>query len=351
MKMWKKLLTSVLSAVMVFTLLSTGAFAAETNSSLKKQPYTYTVTFYAGNHGTLKQIENVSVKRGESVIQLPVVLTTADKIVASGFEYGDKVLLTAQPTTVMTENSKYYVKGFRLSGRDNNTASDETASENAIFDITGDTDYVVAYGIKGDQVKYTVKYVHENGKKLAEDEVFYGNVDDKPVIAFKYIQGYNPKVYAFTKTLDEDESKNIFEFVYTDATSPTIEEIVTEDVTYSETVITINGGTTAVGGGAGGTGGGATNVTGGGADQAAPGEGEAGDVRPAFTGPEDDENGGSDLIVDLDDEETPLANIDADGNANGNMAPMALYIGMGLLAIIAIIASVYVYKKLKKKEA
>ena len=35
MKMWKKLLTSVLSAVMVFTLLSTGAFAAETNSSLK----------------------------------------------------------------------------------------------------------------------------------------------------------------------------------------------------------------------------------------------------------------------------------------------------------------------------
>ena len=50
--MWKKLLTSVLSAVMVFTLLSTGVFAAETNSSLNKQPYTYTVTFYAGNHGT-----------------------------------------------------------------------------------------------------------------------------------------------------------------------------------------------------------------------------------------------------------------------------------------------------------
>lgn len=341
MKMWKKLLTSVLSAVMVFTLLSTGAFAAETNSSLKKQSYTYTVTFYAGNHGTFgdNAVPTVETKGVAKIVK------SSDKIVVSGLLEGDKVGMNSQSAVTLAADSKYYPKGIRLSGRDNDTVAE------SVFEVTGDADYVAAYGIKGQQVKYTVKYVHENGKKLAEDEVFYGNIGDKPIVAYKYIQGYNPKVYAFTKTLDEDESKNIFEFVYTDATSPTIEEIVTEDVTYSETVITINGGTTAVGGVAGGTGGGATNVTGGGADQAAPGEDETGDVRPAYTGPEDDENGGSDLIVDLDDEETPLANIDADGNANGNMAPMALYIGMGLLAIIAIIASVYVYKKLKKKEA
>ena len=332
MKMWKKLLTSVLSAVMVFTLLSTGAFAAETNSSLKKQPYTYTVTFYAGNHGTFGDdaVPTVETKGVAKIVK------SSDKIVVSGLLEGDKVGMNAQSAVTLAADSKYYPKGIRLSGRDNDTVAE------SVFEVTGDADYVAAYGIKGQQVKYTVKYVHENGKKLAEDEVFYGNVDDKPVIAFKYIQGYNPKVYAFTKTLDEDESKNIFEFVYIDATSPTIEEIVTEDVSYNETVITVNGGTTAVGGGA-------TNVTGG--TGTAEGQGEPGNVRPAFTGPEDDETGGSDLIVDLDDEETPLANIDADGNTNGNMAPMALYIGMGVLAIIAIIASVYVYKKLKKKEA
>ena len=345
MKMWKKILTSVLSSVMVFTLFAGNVCAAESTPTTTKEAYKYKVTFYAGNHGTLKQIENVSVKRGESVIQLPVVSATADMIVASGFEYGDKVLLTAQPTTVMAQSSKYYVKGFRLSGRDNNTASDKTAAENAIFDITGDTDYVVAYGILGDQVKYTVKYVHENGKKLAEDDVFYGNVGDKPVIAFKYIQGYNPKVYGLTKTLETDESKNVFEFVYTDATSPTIEEIVTEDVTYNETVITVNGGTTVVGGG---TGGGATNVTGGGTGTGAGNEdaNAAGGAGAEGTG---EGTGEDNLIVDLD-EETPLANIDAESNANGSMAPMALYIGMGLLAIIAIIAAVYITQKLKKKE-
>lgn len=340
MKMWKKLLTSVLSAVMVFTLLSTGAFAAETNSSLKKQPYTYTVTFYAGNHGTFgdNAVPTVETKGVAKIVK------SSDKIVVSGLLEGDKVGMNSQSAVTLAADSKYYPKGIRLSGRDNDTVAE------SVFEVTGDADYVAAYGIKGQQVKYTVKYVHENGKKLAEDEVFYGNVGDKPVIAFKYIQGYNPKVYAFTKTLVEDESKNIFEFVYTDATSPTIEEIVTEDVTYSETVITINGGTTAVGGGAGGTGGGATNVTGGGADQAAPGEGEAGDVRPAFTGPEDDENGGSDLIVDLDDEETPLANIDADASANESIKPMLLYVGMSLLALIAILVILLIYQKMKKKE-
>ena len=319
--------------------------AAE-KEAIEKNSYTYTVTFYAGNHGDFSADTKaaVSVTNGDSQVAVEPVVD-GDKITVAGLKKGDKVAFTAQASGAVTlaEDSKYYVKGFRLSGRDNNTASDKTAAENAIFDITGDTDYVVAYGILGDQVKYTVKYVHENGKKLAEDDVFYGNVGDKPVIAFKYIQGYNPKVYGLTKTLETDESKNVFEFVYTDATSPTIEEIVTEDVTYNETVITVNGGTTVVGGG---TGGGATNVTGGGAgNEDANTAGEAG---AEGTG-EGEGTGGDNLIVDLD-EETPLANIDAEANSNEGMAPMALYIGMGLLAIIAIIAAVYITQKLKKNE-
>lgn len=335
MKMWKKVLASVLSAVMAFTLLTTSAFAAETTASLKNKPYTYTVTFYAGNHGTFGE-NTVPTVETKGVVK---IVKNSNKIVVSGLLEGDKVGMNAQSAVALSVDSKYYPKGIRLSGRDNNTIDD------AAFVVEGDADYVAAYGIKGKQVKYTVKYVHENGKKLAEDEVFYGNIGDKPVVAYKYIQGYNPKVYAFTKTLLEDESKNVFEFVYTDATEPTVKEIVTEDITYNETVITINGGTTVVGGGAGGTGG-ATNVTGGGngADEEAEGT-TAGEGAEAG----DEAETGEDLVVDLD-EETPLANIDADGDANGNMLPMALYVGMGLLALIAIIVAVYLTKKLKKKE-
>ena len=335
MKMWKKLLTSVLSAVMVFTLLAGNVSAAETTPSLKSNPYTYTVTFYAGNHGKFNDVATPSI----TTTGIVTISKTVDKIVVSGLRQGDTVGLTAQSAITLTEDSKYYAKGIRLSGRDNNTIDE------AAFVVEGDADYVAAYGIKGKQVKYTVKYVHENGKKLAEEDVFYGNVGDKPVIAYKYIQGYNPKVYAFTKTLLEDESKNVFEFVYTDATEPTVKEIVTEDVTYNETVITVNGGTAVVGGGAGGTGG-ATNVTGGGdgADEEAEGTttGEGAEVG-------DEAETGEDLVVDLD-EETPLANIEADSDDAGNMAPMALYVGMGLLALIAIIVAVYLTKKLKKKE-
>ena len=52
---------------------------------------------------------------------------------------------------VQVTDEKYYVKGIRLAGRDNNTVSATT------FRVTGDADYVVAYGIKGNLVSYTVK--------------------------------------------------------------------------------------------------------------------------------------------------------------------------------------------------
>lgn len=324
MKIWKKVLTSVLSAVMTFTLLSAGVCAAD--------PYTYTVTFYPGNHGSFNEAAVPTVNNISNV----TIVKTAEKITVSGLSLGDTVGLNAQPSVTLEENSKYYAKGIRLSGRDNNTV------DAAAFVVNGDADYVVAYGIKGEQVKYTVQYVHENGKVLAAEETFYGNVGDKPVVAYKYIEGYNPKMLGLTKTLSADESENVFKFVYVNATSPTIRDVVTEDISYNETVITIGGGTTATGGGAGG----ATNVTGGGAgNEDANTAGGAG----AEGAGEGEGTGGDNLIVDLD-EETPLANIDAEGNENGNMAPMALYIGMGLLAIIAIIAAVYISKKLKKNE-
>ena len=306
MKMWKKLLASVVTVVMFFTLLVGNVCAAE--------EYTYTVTFYAGNHGTF---ENDS-----------------DKTVVTGLRYGDTVTFD-QGKVNLAANSKYYIQGARLSGRDNDDAV------GAVFTVNGDADYVVAYGIKGNQVSYTVKYVDEKGKSLIPDDVFYGNVGDKPVVAYKYIDGYAPKALGLTKTLSENAAENVFTFVYVKAPSNTYKEVyVTGEggVQYVEQIIVVPGGTVATGGSTGG----ATNVTGG--ENEGDAAGEAGDGEET-TG----ENAG-DVIVDLDDEETPLANIDADGEGIAEALPMAAYVGMGLLALIALIIILFLLKKRKKDE-
>ena len=60
--------------------------------------------------------------------------------------------------TVTVTDSHYYFKGFHKAGK-------EGVLEGA-QDITEDTDFVATFGVKGDQVKYTVTYEDENGKKI-----------------------------------------------------------------------------------------------------------------------------------------------------------------------------------------
>ena len=311
MKMWKKFLTSAVAFAMLFTLLVGNVCAAES--------YTYKATVYAGNHGK--------------------IIGEGDKVVIEGLKYGDEFSYTAQLNVELPADSKYYVKGLRLSGRDNNEAD-----ENAVFTVKGDMDFVVAYGIKGDQVSYTVKYVDENGKSLAADDVFYGNVGDKPVVAYKFIDGYAPKALGLTKTLSENAAENVFTFVYVKAPSNTYKEVyVTGEggTSYVENIVVVPGGTAATGGATGG----ATNVTGGGA-----GAGEDDANAPDGAGDEAaGGEGGSDVIVDLDDEETPLANIDADGDSKTAL-PLAGYVAMGAAGLAALIAIIILILKNKAKK-
>ena len=150
--------------------------------------YTYTVRFYAGQQGTFAD--------GRDVITF------------SGLSYGSVVSFN-QGGVVLKDDSKYYVKGIRESGRDNNTVSASA------FTVTSDRDYVVAYGLRGDMVAYTLYYVDESGAELAPSDTYYGNVGDKPVVSFLYIDGYQPQAYNLTRTLVADESQNVFTFVYT----------------------------------------------------------------------------------------------------------------------------------------
>ena len=52
------------------------------------------------------------------------------------------------------------------------------------------------YGKDGQNINYQ----DANGNKLADSQTFYGNVGDKPVVAYTYIDGYTPEYRNLTKT-------------------------------------------------------------------------------------------------------------------------------------------------------
>lgn len=185
----------------VFCLCST-AF------EVKADTYTYTVSFYTGGQGTFQSYSCIQVRKGEGNSKSISVNSSSDKVSISGLEYGDVVSCDAPRGVTLNENSKYYVKGIRLSGRDNNTV------DSSAFTVCEDQDYVVAYGIPGELTEYTVNYVDTEGNTLAESRTYFGNVGDKPVIAYLYINGYAPSSYNQTAKLETDKSKNVFTFVY-----------------------------------------------------------------------------------------------------------------------------------------
>ena len=181
MKVFKKLAAAAAAITFLLSLSILTADAAEAPKG-----YSYQVTLHAGNQGTIGGQDSVTI---------------------SDLQYGAQVSFDL--STIQVTDDRYYVKGVRLSGRDNNTVN-ATA-----FRVEGDADYVVAYGIKGNLVAYTVKYQDASGRQLAADSTFYGNVGDKPIVAYRYIENYVPQALALTKTLSANEAENVFTFVYT----------------------------------------------------------------------------------------------------------------------------------------
>lgn len=358
MKMMKKILASALVAAMLFSLSSVTAFASQQpdpSTSIVPSPikdtitidrlaedYTYTITFLAGNQGILDSTKLSYELTGSRTAEQLQITPSADRITIANLKAGDKIGYAAQSLVTIKDNEEskiYYVKGFRLSGRDN-----ALAMQTDTINVSEDTEYVVAYGIKGEQVKYTVKYQKENGESLASDDVFYGNIGDKPIVAYKYINGYTPKTVAFTKTLDQNEAENVFVFVYEKTPNQKTKEVVTEETEYN--YVTVGGETIIVNGG-GAAGGTASNVTGGGNAAGAnaggddtTGEGTTGEA--AIPGIDESQ------IVDLDDEETPLANIEVEPDEEVAGSSVGVYVGLGLLAVIIAAVVAYIVSKKRK---
>ena len=148
------------------------------------------------------------------------------------------------------------------------------------------------------------------------------------MVAYHYIEGYQPQAYNLTKTLSKNEAENVFTFVY---------EPVPEDTVTTETeVITRPDGTTGTAGGNAGQNAGTTTG----------GNTANGDTQGTTEVPDEDvpQN-----VVDLDDEDVPLDNKDLD-RPGSTTTRIPIYATIAVVAVAALAAAGFVYvKRFKKK--
>ena len=315
------------------------------SAAAQKQAYTYTVTFSAGTQGTISS-DGISVDGGGEY----EIACDGQHVVITGLTAENSVRFLNSAVT-LGQDSKYYVKGVRMGGRDNSTV------DLAYFPVERDEDYVVAYGIRGNLVQYTVYFQDEAGNDLYPPQNYYGNVGDRPVVAYLYVEGYQPQAYNLTRTLQEDAGSNVFIFVYKSIPTVTVPQPTTPGTTPAPSP-----GTPAVTPGQGADpleipvpgedapeedtqqeppDENASDAPGG------PGEQEIPDNEvPQDEGPAD--------VVDLDDNETPMGAYDPGDRgtiaaANREKIRYALLAGgIGLAALIAIAAGAYTYRKMQK---
>ena len=330
-KMLKKGLLTVCTCALV--MAQTGLCTAFAEKGGNEKEYTYTVTLYAGKEGTFAD--------GSSEVKI------------TGLKTGDVVSFAGQIGGVQLKDSgKYYVKGVRESGKDNNTVSAPA------FTVDSDREYVVAYGIKGDMVSYTVNYQDESGNALRQSEKFYGVVGDKPVVAFQYIDGYQPQAYNLTKTLNSNEADNVFTFTYKKIASgsDTNNGSNGSNSGNGTGTSTDNSGTGTNTGNTGNNGTGAANTNNNGNTGAAD---NAGTGNAANNTADNNQTDNGQTVesadaetpkeqVDLDDEQVPKAKINADQKAKGRPAGvMYALAGIALAAILGIIILIVTFRKKK----
>ena len=306
-----RVLAFVLTMCLSWNMLGNQAMAAE-------EAYTYQITLYVGAQGEFTGTDMITVDNKETSSQYTI---TGDKdtIVIQGLEIGDVVTMdvAANGAVKLHNNSKYYVKGVRRGGRDNNTV------ESPAFTVNGDADYVVAYGIQGDQTAYIVHYVNRNGQPIASPRTYYGNVGDKPVVAFLYIDGYQPQAYNLTKTLSANEAENVFTFVYSPVPAgsgsgggavqaPTEGESEGDQPTTptDENETTVSG-----------------------EDETLPDETIDENETETESQPESQPESGPDDIIDLDDPQVPLVD-----NPNQVSGDAWMYYGAAAIAVFSLIA-------------
>lgn len=208
----------ILTAALALAVCA-GSFTAALPLTAHAEDYTYMATFYAGNHGKFTSRADVLVDNSKTQSSYSIERSPdGSRITVRDLRYGDVVRLdaAADGAVDMAADSLYYVKGIRDSGLDNAEAG------YGAFSVRRDVDFVVAYGMKAEQTSYTVYYKSLDGKTLAEPRTYWGNVGDKPVVAYVYVEGYTPLSYNLTKTLSEDPAQNDMTFLYKESDGETV---------------------------------------------------------------------------------------------------------------------------------
>ena len=190
-----KLLLCLAMAVCLLGSLNLSAFAEGSGE------YQYTVRLYEGYYGESGQTSRV--------------------IDTQTVRYGENVAVGAGLNQNPVGDGKYAIRGVKEAGKDSSVIYPLGYS----LRVTEDVDYVVAYGIAGSMVRYTVTYSDANGNPvtpedaygnpLPSSETFYGTPGDAVVVGFRQVPGYQPQAYNLRKTLSANEAENVFPFVYT----------------------------------------------------------------------------------------------------------------------------------------
>ena len=292
MKKFQRIAVLVLSACLVFGMMTVSAFG-----------YGYELTVDSGNGSFVDSEDTLSG-------------TTASIDI-------DNAKLTVGDTTVdIDAPSNHFVIGMRVTGHDNSEVL--TGSVN-LADYNEDTSLVVAYGLESNMIKYTINYVAvDGGATVHPSEEHYGVVGQKPVVSYKYVEGYLPDAYNRTGTLTRD-GENVFTFYY-------------YQVDANGQIINIQDGNTVVAGNAAGN-----AAAGAGANAGANAAANIGDGPvPLADAPANS--------VDIDDSDTPLANADQEEEGGGGSALPYIIGGVAVAAIIAAIAAFLARRRAAEEE-
>ena len=345
----RKILTGLLIFCLFFQMTCTTAAAEESGAA-----YTYTVTFYAGNQGAFTGTEGVSVYTNGFSVAGGITKTMRDDgsaITVKGLKAGYRISFNDIPVN-LAEDSRYYVRGLRQSGRDNATVSAPS------FEVQQDADYVVVYGIRGNTVSYEVRYEDADGNTIAPSREYIGNVGDRPVVAFLYIEGYEPQAYNLVKALTENAAENVFTFVYNRIETgggqqpEPIPGGEPTDEGGNQEPGTVPGGTPADG---------EVTVPEGGvpADEevTVPEGGTPADEGTDIPDEDIPQDDGPDQLIDLDDEDVPLADVGDENNPLAVFDPKqqdgrtnmlrALAVGLGGAGILLVTTLILVIRKKK----
>lgn len=209
--------------------------ASLTPMSTEAAGYTYKIRLYAGAQGTITSTEIVEIR---SATASKAISPDGSCLEITNLQYGDEVYFNANvesdgsPAYISlkadpdTGVSKYYVQGAKVSGAERNTGVEQ---------VTEDKDYVVSYGVRGNMTYYRVNYVDQQGNTLFPSQQYSGKVGDYAVVAYRYVEGYQPFAYNLGKTLSANEAENVFDFVYTPL--PEVVNTTTETVTNTVTEV------------------------------------------------------------------------------------------------------------------